>query len=122
MTVKDKPIDIDLYNSILNAILNGKRLPISLSNNDIRVRVRRCKTPTLWVLILDSSGSMTVNKRIEIAKGIAQKLVENSYIKKSKIALIIARGNEAEIIVPPTKNYEIVFEVIEKPQLVERLH
>ncbi len=105
--------DIDFYNSVICAALNGKKPPIKLDLNDIRVRVRKTKAPTLWVLLLDSSGSMAVQKRISIAKGIAEKLVENGYIKKSKIALIVAKGNKAEIFVPPTKNYWEVLEKIE---------
>ena len=105
--------DVDFYNSLVWAVLNGKKLPMKLDSKDIRIRVRRTKAPTLWVLILDSSGSMAVQKRISIAKGIAKKLVENGYIKKSKIALIIARGNQSKILVPPTKNYWEVFEKIE---------
>ncbi|AEC51455.1 Magnesium chelatase, ChlI subunit [Pyrococcus sp. NA2] len=105
--------DIDFYNSLVWAVLNGKRPPIKLDLNDIRVRVRKAKAPTLWVLLLDSSGSMAVQKRISIAKGIAEKLVENGYIKKSKMALIVAKGNQAEIFVSPTKNYWEVLEKIE---------
>ncbi|KUH34139.1 magnesium chelatase [Thermococcus celericrescens] len=105
--------DVDFYNSLVWAVLNGKRPPIKLDLNDIRVRVRKAKAPTLWVLLLDSSGSMAVQKRISIAKGIAEKLVEKGYIKKSKMALIVAKGNRAEIFVPPTKNYWEVLEKIE---------
>ncbi|NJE45892.1 VWA domain-containing protein [Thermococcus sp. GR7] len=105
--------DVDFYNSVICAMLNGKKPPIKLDLNDLRVRVRKAKAPTLWVLLLDSSGSMAVQKRISIAKGIAEKLVENGYIKKSKMALIVAKGNQAEIFVPPTKNYWEVLEKIE---------
>ena len=110
---KDEIRDVDFYNSTIWAVLNGKKPPIKLELKDVRVRVRKAKAPTLWVLILDSSGSMAVKKRISIAKGIAEKLVENSYIKKSKMALIVAKGKEAEVFVPPTKNYWEVFEKIE---------
>jgi len=105
--------DVDFYSSLVWAVLNGKKPPIKLDLKDVRVRVRRAKAPTLWVLLLDSSGSMAVQKRISIAKGIAEKLVENGYIKKSKVALIVAKGNQAEIFVPPTRNYWEVLEKIE---------
>ncbi|WP_148882897.1 VWA domain-containing protein [Thermococcus aciditolerans] len=105
--------DVDFYNSLIWAVLNGKKPPIKLDLNDVRVRVRKTKAPTLWVLLLDSSGSMAVQKRISIAKGIAEKLVENGYTKRSKMALIVAKGNQAEIFVPPTKNYWEVLEKIE---------
>ena len=110
---KDEIRDVDFYNSTIWAVLNGKKPPIKLELKDVRVRVRKAKAPTLWVLILDSSGSMAVKKRISIAKGIAEKLVENGYIKKSKMALIVVKGKEAEVFVPPTKNYWEVFEKIE---------
>ncbi|WP_456326468.1 vWA domain-containing protein, partial [Palaeococcus sp. (in: euryarchaeotes)] len=110
---KDEIRDVDFYNSTIWAVLNGKKPPIKLELKDVRVRVRKAKAPTLWVLLLDSSGSMAVKRRISIAKGIAEKLVENGYIKKSKMALIVAKGKEAEVFVPPTKNYWEVFEKIE---------
>ncbi len=105
--------DVDFYNSLVWAVLNGKRPPIKLDLNDIRIRVRKAKAPTLWVLLLDSSGSMAVKRRISIAKGIAEKLVENGYTKKSKMALIVAKGEEARVFVPPTRNYWEVLEKIE---------
>ncbi|ALM76522.1 VWA domain-containing protein [Thermococcus barophilus] len=105
--------DVDFYSSLVWAVLNGKKPPIRLDLKDVRVRVRKAKAPTLWVLLLDSSGSMAVQKRISIAKGIAGKLVENGYIKKSKVALIVAKGSQAEIFVPPTKNYLKVLDAIE---------
>ena len=105
--------DVDFYSSAVCAVLNGKRPPVRLDTDDIQVRVRKAKVPTLWVLILDSSGSMAVGRRINVAKGIAQSLVENGYVKKSKMALIVARGTKAEVFVRPTKNYHEVFEKIE---------
>ncbi len=111
-SVREEPVDIDIYSSILTAILDGKKPPIKLDASDLKVRVRRSFAPTLWTLVLDSSGSMTANRKIEIAKGIAQKLVKNGYVKRSKIALIVAKGNDAKVVISPTKNYEAVFDVI----------
>ncbi len=110
---KEEIRDIDLYSSTVKAIISGKKPPVKLDREDIEIRVRRTKVPTLWVLILDSSGSMAIQKRISVAKGIAQELVKGGYVKKSKIALIVARGGEAQLLVPPTKNYEEVFDRIE---------
>ncbi|WP_457548592.1 VWA domain-containing protein [Archaeoglobus sp.] len=110
---KDEIRDIDFYSSIVWAVMSGKTPPIRVDSSDIRVRVRKSKAPTLWVLVLDSSGSMAIQKRISVAKGIAEKLVEKGYVKKSKMALIVAKGNRAEIVVPPTKNYLKVIESIE---------
>ncbi len=113
MPPKDEIRDVDFYSSIVWAIMSGKKPPARLNSSDIRVRVRKSKAPTLWVLVLDSSGSMAIRKRISVAKGIAEKLVEKGYVKKSKMALIVAKGNRAEIVIPPTKNYSKVIESIE---------
>ncbi|ADP76963.1 magnesium chelatase ChlI subunit [Methanothermus fervidus DSM 2088] len=106
--------DIDLYNSIIHAMLRERKLPVKFEKDDIRIRVRRVKAPTLWVIILDSSGSMAVKKRIRIAKGIAEKLIEDGYTKRSKMAFILAKGFKSEIVVPPTKNYWQIVDEIER--------
>ncbi len=106
-------IDVDLYGTVLSAILAGKKPPVSIDECDVRVRVRRVKVPTLWVIVLDSSGSMALQKRIAVAKGLALKLVEEGYVRKAKLSLMVFRGREAEVVVPPTKNYVKVLDAIE---------
>ncbi len=105
--------DLDLYSSALWAAMRCGNPPVRIAPDDVRVRVRRAHAPVLWVLILDSSGSMAIQKRISIAKGIAEELVERGYVKKAKLALIVARGEYAETVVPPTKNYHKVLECID---------
>jgi len=110
----EDPVDVDLYNSVVSAILAGKRPPLSLGGEDVRVRVRRARAPTLWVIVLDSSGSMALQKRISVAKGLALKLVEQSYVKKAKLSLMVVRGREAQLLIPPTRNYVRVLDAIEE--------
>jgi len=110
----EKLVDVDLYNSIVSALLMGKKPPLELDENDIRVRIRKTRTPTLWVIILDSSGSMALQKRISIAKGLALKLIEQSYIKKSMLPLMVMRGHEAKLLIPPTRNYIKVLNAVEE--------
>lgn len=109
----DELRDVDLYSSVLTAILAGKRPPVRLDRGDVRVRVRRARSPALWVLILDSSGSMALQKRISVAKGVALRLVEQSYVRKAEMALMVVRGREAQVLVPPTRNYIRVLEAVE---------
>ena len=106
--------DVDLYATALWAILSGKKPPVKPSPEDLRVRVRKARPPTLWVLMLDSSGSMSIQKRISVAKGIAKKLVEKGYIKRSKISLIVFRGAQATLAAPPTRNYLSILKAIDE--------
>uniref|UniRef100_A0A7J2TKB7 VWA domain-containing protein n=1 Tax=Archaeoglobus fulgidus TaxID=2234 RepID=A0A7J2TKB7_ARCFL len=79
---------------------------MEFKDEDIRINVRKARAPRLTVILLDSSGSMGLQKRISIAKGIAKKLVENSYQRRDWLSLIVFRGNEAEVVMKPTKKYE----------------
>ena len=113
-TRPDQLRDIDLVASINAAAARQRGLPLSVGEEDIRVRVRKCRAPRLIAIVLDSSGSMGILKRMSIAKGIAQKLTEGSYVKRDFIALIAFRGQRADVIVPPTKKYEAVLRALEE--------
>ena len=106
--------DIDLNATINAAAIKQKTLPLKITENDIRVKIRKRRTPKLSVIILDSSGSMGIQRRMSIAKGIAQKLIEKSYINRDYVALITFRGKNAEITVPPTRNYKNILKAIDK--------
>ena len=103
--------DIDFLATLNSAAVRG--FPIEIRDEDIRINVRRARAPRLTAIILDSSGSMGLQKRISIAKGIAKRLVENSYQRKDWLSLIVFRGSEAEIVVKPTKRYEEIFDAID---------
>jgi len=107
---KGVPHDIDLTATIVAAALRGSS---EIEDDDIRVRIRRARAKRLYVILLDSSGSMAVMKRIAIAKGIAMKLTENAYVKRDELALICFRGSRSEIVVPPTRRYSDVLRILD---------
>ena len=113
-TRPDQLRDIDLVASINAAAARLRRLPLSVGEEDLRVRVRKCRAPRLIAIVLDSSGSMGILKRMSIAKGIAQKLIRGSYVRRDFIALITFRGLGAEVVVPPTRKYETVLMALEE--------
>ncbi|MCD6493353.1 MAG: VWA domain-containing protein [Archaeoglobaceae archaeon] len=102
--------DIDLVATIRAAASNFRN---EIDDGDIRVRVRKMRVPRLTVLMLDSSGSMAAMRRISIAKGIAKKIIENSYVKRDSLALVSFRGYNAEILVPPTRRYADVMNALQ---------
>ena len=110
----DEVVDIDLLGTIKAAALRSQRSGrvFKLEKEDIRVRVRRTRVPRLTVLLLDSSGSMAVARRISLAKKIAWELTERMYVKRDSVALIVFKGREASIVVPPTRRYLDVIEVL----------
>ncbi|HIP25314.1 MAG TPA: VWA domain-containing protein [Archaeoglobus profundus] len=100
--------DIDIIATIKSAILKGKKV----CDEDLMIRVRKVRVPRLAVIVLDVSGSMIAKRRISIAKGIAEKIIENSYIKRDFLALITFGGYSARVLVPPTKRYRAILDVL----------
>ncbi|RLG19190.1 magnesium chelatase [Nanoarchaeota archaeon] len=109
----DQLVDLDLTATMVAAALRSPSTPVFIDEEDYRVRVRKHRAPKLSVIVLDSSGSMSVMRRISVAKGIAHKLIENSYVKRDSVALITFRGSRAEVTVPPTRNYRRILEAID---------
>ncbi len=106
--------DINVIATLNSASFRG--FPIEIRNEDIRINVRKARAPRITAIILDSSGSMGIKKRISIAKGIAKKLIESSYQRMDWLSLILFRGNESEVVVKPTKRYEHIFYTIDSIQ------
>ncbi len=103
-------LDVDLVATIVSAALRGSA---DIDEDDVMVRVRRWRSRRLLAILLDSSGSMSVMKRMAIAKGVAQELIRRSYVRRDDVALICFRGRSAQLVVPPTRRYEDVVDAVE---------
>jgi len=106
-------VDVDLTATIVAAALNNPAVPLKVAEEDFRVRVRRKRAPLLRVVLLDSSGSMAVEKRIAVAKGLVSKLAESSYVNREYISLVVFRRFGAEVLVPPSRRYEEVIAALD---------
>jgi len=105
--------DVDITATLTLAALRNSKPPIKVEKEDLRIRLRKSRTPTLTAILLDSSGSMALKKRIALAKGIAFKLLENSYTRRCYISLITFHGRSAHVLVPLTRNYLEVLKALE---------
>ncbi|MEQ9714098.1 MAG: magnesium chelatase subunit D family protein [Candidatus Asgardarchaeum sp.] len=105
--IHDIAFDATLRAAALRMIKNkNKSQQLQIQKEDLREKIRHTKTSSLVVFLVDASGSMAAMKRMEIAKGAMFSILKDSYVNRDFVAFIAFFGNQAEILVPPTRNLE----------------
>ncbi len=110
-------VDVDLYASIRQAILRSPRVPVVITQDDIRVRVRRPERPHLHILVLDASGSMYARTKLKLASSLVNSIVRRSYVEKTLVSLIVSRGREARVLLGPTRSYSKLLETVHNVEI-----
>src|SRR5256714_4259540 len=82
------------------SVVANKRA-IELAPEDLRFKRYRGKAGTLYVFLVDTSGSMAAG-RIGQAKGALAQLLRRSYVNRDRVALISFRERVAELLLAPT--------------------
>jgi magnesium chelatase subunit D len=82
-------------------------------HSDLRSKVRERKVGNTIIFILDSSGSMGVQRRMSRVKAAVLSLLREAYRKRDKVAVVAFKGGGAEILLEPTSNVELAQEKLE---------
>jgi len=80
---------------------------IKVKSEDIREKERVGKTSAVVLFVVDASGSMGANQRMESAKGAVLSLLMDSYQKRDKIGMVAFKGKDAELILPPCSSVDL---------------
>ncbi len=80
---------------------NGQR--IEIRPDDIRIQKFHHPTESTIIFLVDASGSAAA-QRLGEAKGAAELLLADCYVRRDQVALIAFRGKSAELVLPPTKS------------------
>jgi magnesium chelatase subunit D len=80
--------------------LKGAQLLTPVPRQALRFKLFKQKTGTLFIFAVDTSGSMALN-RIAQAKGALVRLLQQSYVKRDRVALISFHGAAAEVLMRP---------------------
>lgn len=76
---------------------------VQIRASDFRIRKFADKSEATLIFVVDASGSAAAERMAE-AKGAAELLLADAYVKRTQVALIGFRGDGAELLLPPTRS------------------
>jgi magnesium chelatase subunit D len=81
----------------------SRRPRLEVRKQDIRIHRHEQHGETTTVFIVDASGSAALHRLAE-SKGAVELLLSDCYVRRDHVALIAFRGNQAELVLPPTRS------------------
>ena len=112
MRFKNK--DNNLKVKIKNQDIGSNGLKVTIENQDIREKVRKHKAKASVVVVVDMSGSMINEKKVNKIKGILDRLIKNINKNRDKLAVIGFKGQGSEIVIPNTKRPSSFLDKLDK--------
>ncbi|WP_338837823.1 VWA domain-containing protein [Gordonia polyisoprenivorans] len=99
---------VHLFGTVLSAAGRGAEDGrVRVRREDLRGAHRIGQESNLVVFVVDLSGSMTARRRLGVVSELCVDLLRDSYTRRDRVAVIVARGARAELVVPPTKSVDI---------------
>jgi magnesium chelatase subunit D len=107
----ESPVELDLRSSVRAAIAGtGQSTP---RIEDLYEKVREPLVGSRYLFVVDSSGSHAARERMRAVKGAVVGLVERSLRRRDEVAVIVFRGEAAQVLVEPTNDTASVLAALE---------
>lgn len=95
-----------LRSAVLRTAAPGKPLEFKVSKNDLHQQIRVGKSANLILFVVDASGSMAAQRRMEAVKGAVLALLTDAYQRRDEVAVISFRGDAAALLLAPTRSVD----------------
>jgi magnesium chelatase subunit D len=82
---------------------------VVIKAQDIREKIRVGKVSTATIFVVDASGSMGANRRMESAKGAVLSLLLDSYQQRDKVGMVAFRGSQADVLLPLCSSVDLAY-------------
>lgn len=106
--VKDLAFDATIRcAAVYQSIRKNNELALKIEKSDIKEKIREKRTGTSILFLVDASGSMGANKRMEAVKGAIISLLSDAYEKRDKVGMIAFRKDKAELLLNITRSVEL---------------
>ena len=78
-----------------------------VTSSDLHQQIRAGKSANLILFVVDASGSMAAQRRMEAVKGAVLALLTDAYQQRDEVAVIAFRGESATLLLPPTRSVDL---------------
>jgi magnesium chelatase subunit D len=85
----------------------GDRPGLEVQEEDLRQAVHHQPVTNLVVLVVDASGSMGAARRLQLARAAVLSLLVDAYQRRDRVAVVVFRGESAEVVLRPTGSTEV---------------
>ncbi|MEO8600869.1 MAG: VWA domain-containing protein, partial [bacterium] len=95
-----------LRSAALRTAASGQPLEFKVSKSDLHQQIRADKSANLILFVVDASGSMAAQRRMEAVKGAVLALLTDAYQRRDEVAVISFRGDTATLLLAPTRSID----------------
>ncbi len=88
--------------------------PLMLERHDLRQKVRERKVGNLIVFVVDASASMDAEQRMAATKGAILSLLQDAYVRRDRVAVVIFKNRTAEVVLRPTSSVSLARRRLER--------
>jgi magnesium chelatase subunit D len=114
--VTDLAVDATVRAAAPHQVRRGRQEgeKLLLESQDLHQKVRERKIGNLIVFVVDASASMDAEQRMAATKGAILSLLQDAYVRRDRVAVVIFKNRSAEVVLRPTSSVSLAQRRLER--------